>query len=135
MSNSHVSHPDWRQKRIVELLDDALTGHDIERVKSFMSEDCEIVFPGFHATGKGAVDDMYGMIDQFFAPGVPTKSFDLWIDNGTDATTVHGKLFGTTTDGVSIDNIRYTDTFVFDADGAITRWLVYNDVAMVWSPS
>jgi len=64
---------------------------------------------------------MYGMIDQFFASGVPTKSFDLWIDNGTDATTVHAKLFGTTTDGVSIDNIRYTDTFVFDADGAINR--------------
>jgi len=40
MSNSHVSHPDWRQKRIVELLDDALTGRDIDRVKSFMSEDC-----------------------------------------------------------------------------------------------
>lgn len=126
---------DWRRTYVVELLDDALPARDVERVKSFMSEDCEIVFPGFSACGRSAVDAMYAMIDRFFAPGVPTKSFDLWIDNGSDAITVHGTLFGCTSDGTSMDGIRYTDTFVFDADRRIVRWLVYNDVALHWSTS
>lgn len=121
----------WRQARIVELLDDALTGRDVGRVKSFVTEDCEIVFPGFKAVGHEAVDRMYEMIDKFFV-GVPTKSFDLWIHNNADATNVHGSLYGKMTDGTSIDHVRYTDTFVFAPDGRIKRWLVFNDVALLW---
>ncbi|MEQ8387301.1 MAG: nuclear transport factor 2 family protein [Alphaproteobacteria bacterium] len=128
-AGSRASTAQWRQARIIELLDDALTGRDVARVKSFITPDCEIVFPGFSGTGHAGVDDMYRMIDQLFT-SVPTKSFDLWI-HGETAVNVHGKLFGQMTDGPSIDNARYTDTFVFDADGRISEWRVFNDVALL----
>lgn len=127
--NKPVLSSQWKKQRVLELLDEALVPGDVERVKSFLSADCEIVFPGFRAVGHDGVDQLMALIAQVF-DGCPTKSYDLWVydDLGVN---VHGKLYGQFADGRSMDGTRYTDTFQFAECGNVTRWLVYNDLALL----
>lgn len=120
---------DWQKRRVLALLDEALVPGDVPRLKSFMSGDCRIAFPGFEARGHAGVDQLMEALDALF-DGCPTKSYDLWVHDSGVAN-VHGSLYGRMTDGRSIDGTRYTDTFVFDDEGRITAWLVYNDLALL----
>lgn len=120
---------DWQKRRVLALLDEALVPGDVPRLKSFVSGDCHIVFPGFEGSGHAGVDQLMEALDVLF-DGCPTKSYDLWV-HGRGAVNVHGSLYGRMKDGRSIDGTRYTDTFVFDDEGRITAWLVYNDLALL----
>lgn len=120
---------DWKKERILELLDEALVPGDVDRLKSMIALDCRIVFPGFEAHGHEGVDELLAMIDALF-DGCPTKSYDLWICDQR-AVNVHGRLYGRMRDGRSMDGTRYADTFVFDAHGRVTHWLVFNDLALL----
>lgn len=127
-----VTSTEWKQRRIVALLDEALVPGDVAKLKSFLSDDCHIVYPGFEVRGHTGVDEMMEMIDAAF-DGCPTKSYDLWICDRL-AANVHGVLYGRMKDGRSMDGTRYADTFVFDADGQLIKWLVLNDLALLPPP-
>lgn len=124
-----VSSVDWKKHRVLEILDGALVPGKVAKLKSFLSKDCHIVFPAFEARGHGGVDQLMKVIDSMF-DGCPTKSYDLWICNRL-AANVHGSLFGRMKDGRSMDGTRYTDTFVFDEDGLVVKWLVFNDLPLL----
>ncbi|MES1943920.1 hypothetical protein PC39_07394 [Salinisphaera sp. PC39] len=124
-----VGSADWQQRRVLALLDEALVPGDVPKLKSFVTDDCRIVFPGFEGRGHAGVDELMGMLDQVF-DGCPTKSYDLWVHDRR-AVNVHGSLFGRMADGRRMDGTRYTDTFVFDDEGRITDWLVFNDLALL----
>ncbi|MEZ5100798.1 MAG: nuclear transport factor 2 family protein [Thermoleophilia bacterium] len=118
----------WRQQRVLDLLD-ALVAGDRDTVKSYLAPTCSIVFPGFAATGPDGVDELYAVLDVAF-DGVPTKSYDTWTLDDSSAV-VTGSLFGRFADGLVMDGTRYVDWFRFDADGRITHWLVWNDLAIL----
>jgi hypothetical protein len=119
----------WMRERVLELLDGNLVPGDAAGVKALVAENCEIVFPGFATRGHAGVDELLGLIGVAF-DGCPTKSYDRWIA-GDDAINVHGALFGRFADGRTMDGARYTDTFRFAADGRVTHWLVFNDLALL----
>ncbi|HYW03655.1 MAG TPA: nuclear transport factor 2 family protein [Gammaproteobacteria bacterium] len=124
-----IGDPDWKKRRVLELLDGALVPGDRERLQELVSPEVKIVFPGFEARGHAGVDELLAMIDTLF-DGCPTKSYDLWICEA-DAVNVHGVLYGRMKDGRSMDGTRYTDTFRFGPDGRVTHWLVFNDLALL----
>ncbi|MEQ9010612.1 nuclear transport factor 2 family protein [Algiphilus sp.] len=131
MSNNplNVSDADWQRQQVLTLLDEALVPGDVAMLKSMVTADCRIVFPGFEGRGHHGVEALMAMIGQIF-DGCPTKSYELWV-HGRQSVNVHGALFGRMSDGRSMDGNRYTDTFVFDDKGRITDWLVYNDLALL----
>jgi hypothetical protein len=120
---------EWKKKRVLDLLDALVTGQGDE-LKSYLSEDCLIIFPGFKTEGHRGVDELFGMIDQYF-DGCPTKTYDQWIVNDRGAV-AHGTLMGRFKDGRVMDGTRYTDTLLFDSNGKVTHWLVYNDLALLF---
>lgn len=128
-TNLSVLGSEWKKQRVLDLLDKALVPGQVELLKSYVSPDCEIVFPGFTATGHDGADQLFALIEQAF-DGCPTKSYDLWVCDDLSLC-VHGKLFGRMKNGDSMDGTRYTDTFVFDEQGRITGWYVYNDLALL----
>lgn len=125
----NVQSAEWKKQRVLALLDEALVPGDMDKLKSFLAPDCRIVFPGFASRGHAGADELLTMIDQVF-DGCPTKSYELWVCDEY-AVNVHGVLYGRMQDGRSMDGTRYTDTFAFDAQGRVTDWLVFNDLAML----
>lgn len=126
--NLSVFDAEWKKQRVLDLLDKALVPGDIRRLKSYLSPECEIVFPGFRAHGHEGADQLLELIEQAFE-GCPTKSYDLWICDKYSVC-VHGHLYGRMKDGHVMDGTRYTDTFVFDPEGLVNGWYVYNDLAV-----
>lgn len=124
-----VTGAEWKRQRVLELLDGALVPGNVERLKSYVAPTCRIVFPGFETAGHEGVDQLMALIGELF-DGCPTKSYDLWVidDMGVN---VHGVLYGRFQDGRSMDGTRYTDTFIFNGEGLITHWLVFNDLALL----
>ncbi len=120
---------EWMKKRVLDLLDGALVPGDVGRLKEYVAPDCLIQFPGFEAKGHDGVDQLLALIEALF-DGCPTKSYDLWVIDDKSVN-VHGLLYGRFQDGRSMDGTRYTDTFIFNKDGLITHWLVFNDLALL----
>ncbi len=119
---------EWKKQRVLDLLD-ALVAGEVDTLKSFLTADCRIVFPGFSATGHSGVDALFDLIEQAF-DGCPTKTYDRWVVDD-HAAVASGTLQGRFKDGRSMDGSRYTDQFFFDAEGRVTDWLVWNDLALL----
>ena len=119
---------EWKKKRVLDLLV-ALVDGQSDTLKSYMSEDCRIVFPGFEASGHEGIEALLALVDQAF-DGCPTKTYDLWVVDER-AAVVSGELRGRFKDGRTMDGTRYTDQFFFDTDGKVTDWLVWNDLALL----
>ena len=119
---------DQKKQTVLDLLD-ALVAGDRETLKTYMSEGCQIVFPGFGADGHEGVDHLFDLVEEVFE-GCPTKSYDRWVVD-EHAAVVSGTLQGHFKDGRSMDGTRYTDQFFFDSAGKVTHWLVWNDLALL----
>ena len=119
---------DRGRQTVLDLLEVLVAG-DRSGLKEFMSQDCQIVFPGFSSAGFDGVDELFDLVEEVF-DGCPTKTYDRWVID-EHAVVVSGTLQGRFKDGRSMDGTRYTDQFFFDDEGHVTHWLVWNDLALL----
>ena len=119
-----------KKQTVLDLLV-ALVAGDRNRLKTHMSDECQIIYPGFSTSGHTGVDELFDLVDEAF-DGCPTKTYDRWVVD-EHAAVVSGTLQGRFKDGRSMDGTRYTDQFFFDNAGRVTHWLVWNDLALLAS--
>jgi len=72
-----ITDIEWKKRRVLDLLE-ALVAGKREEVKSYLTEDGRIVFPGFRATGHAGADELFQLIDSAF-DGCPTKTYDPFV--------------------------------------------------------